>query len=158
MKKNLIYLPLFISCLFFSCKGSVNHKDSFFYDFDQEGMKPDLEYIFYPFERIENISSDSIFSLTLSIRYSNILHLQRLPLNIEFASFENDSIRNIKINVPLFDDKDSYKGKGNFGLYESDYTFLHNQKFEDGFFVSVSTSEKETHGILSLGIVIDPKN
>lgn len=114
-------------------------------------MKPGLEYMFYPFEELKD--SVAVINIDLSLRYSDLCELKSLPLLVEYASLENDSIRQMTIQLPLFNDEGELDGKGNFGVYEKKLSLFKNLKREEGFFISVSTPEIKTNGILSLGIV-----
>ena len=111
------------------------------------------EYTFYPFDEIDSKYSKGLFDLYVSLRYTEACKLNYLPLKIEFASLEKDSIKEKSLNIPLFDDRGNYKGRGNLGIYESEVILENKQPFEEGFFISISTTETDTEGIISLGII-----
>lgn len=117
-------------------------------------MTPKAEYIFHPMDDVKN---DSLLNIYIAVRYSDLSTLKYLPLDMEFASLDNDSIKNLKIKVPMFDDKNSNEGKGSFGIYETRCLSLQTKK-EEGFYISLSTPETDTRGILSLGVICESQN
>lgn len=143
----------FILSFLLSCEKSEDRKTTFFYDFDQEGMIPGFEYVFYPFEDSLELRNKNNNFLDLKIRYSDKCNIRTLPLNLEISSLQRDTLQTISIEVPLFNEEDSMEGKGNFGVYETSLPLLKNVPVEESFFVSVFTPETKTQGILSIGIV-----
>lgn len=115
-------------------------------------MKPDTEYIFYPFENMTANDSISNYEIILSLRITDQCLIKNFPLNIEFASLQNDSIQNKKLNFSLFNEENQKIGKGNFGIYQYKKTLIDKIKPEEGFFITLSTPEQNTQGIISLGI------
>lgn len=149
----ILLIPLLIHT---SCKKSEDLEESCFYDFDREGMKPDLQYIFNPFKDFQDslkINEKEIYSIDLIIRYSELCELRKIPLDVEYASLDNDSLKTKRIEISLYDESDYIEGKGNYGIYDVTVPFLKHQVVEKGFYISISTPEKSTHGILSLGII-----
>lgn len=142
-------MMLLSALVFLSC-GS---KNSEFYDYGSEGLQPEVEYIFYPFDSLHSHKADlSSKELLLLIRYSELCDLKELPLSVEWSSLEQDSVRECKIKVPLFNQENTYIGKGNFGIFETTYPLMVIDKPQEGLYISLSTQEKETKGILSLGV------
>lgn len=154
MKKihNLFLLGFICATLILSIACSDKLQKNFFYDLGEEGMIPDKQYLFSPFDSLF-FDKDSFYKIDLSIRYSDNCHIKKLPLEIEYSSLNKDSIYKKKFMVALFDDEDHFKGKGNFGVYEDIIPLLENQPAEEGFFISVSTPDKKTAGLISLGII-----
>lgn len=151
---NTSYLLFFIiSNVIFSSCIDINIRESTYVDFNGKGMTTHEEYTFYPFDDIDSKYSKGLFDLYVSLRYTEACKLNYLPLKIEFASLEKDSIKEKSLNIPLFDDRGNYKGRGNLGIYESEVILENKQPFEEGFFISISTSETDTEGIISLGII-----
>lgn len=148
---SLIFL---LGIINISCKENMNIKSTEFYDFTQEGMVPKLEYIFYPFKECEDSASVD-YDLYLLLRYSDNCNLKELPLNIEYSSLSEDSVKNMHLKLDLFDRDDKKNGKGNFGIFETECLLLKNQKYQEGFFISVSTEELRTRGVLSMGVLTE---
>lgn len=136
-----------------SCIKNKDYKEGSYFVFDEKGMFPYREYTFYPFEKFEGSSPKNVFSIFISLRYTDSCNLKFLPLKIEYASLVKDSIIEKNINIPLYDDNGLFKGKGNLGIYESEISLIKKQHFEEGFFISISTPETNTEGIISLGII-----
>lgn len=147
----LIFIIILIALS--SCIKNSEIKEATFVNFGENGLQPNEQFTFYPFEKIKHPNSKDDYSISISIRYLDICELKYLPLKIEYASLENDSIIEKKIIIPLFDNNGIYKGKGNLGLYESETDILSSQPFENGFFVSITSPEVKTQGILSLGVI-----
>ncbi|MCH5235709.1 MAG: hypothetical protein J1E16_10480 [Muribaculaceae bacterium] len=131
----------------------MDNKEGNYILFGDKGMAPHREYTFYPFESIDKNLSKDLFSISISLRYTDSCKFKFLPLKVEYASLVNDSIIEKNIKIPLFDDNGRYKGKGNLGIYESEISLINNQPFEEGFFISLSTFETKTEGIISLGVI-----
>ena len=152
----------FLSCAFLcgiliSCV-DPHKRESFFYDLGEEGLIKDHQYVFYPLSEFSDSLQNSFFKIDVSVRYKSSCRLKELPLKIEYSSLEADSVYDTKIQIPLFGDDDSLKGKGNYGLYDETVTLFKSHPFEEGFFISISSTEEDTHGIISLGIVCDINN
>lgn len=147
--KSILFLSVLI---FISCVKKSEFIDSSYYDFGEKGMIPDREYIFYPFEKTKEVI-DKELTFYITVRFSDRCGLKSIPLSVEYGSLDDDQINNSEFTIPLFDDYGNSKGKGNWGIYEVELPFLKDKKYEEGFFISLSTQEKDTHGILSLGII-----
>lgn len=153
MYRNLIIF--FPFCIFlFSCSTQPEQSRSSFIDFDDSGMLANKEYLFQPFDSISPSIANNLYDLYLELRYSNVCRIKQLPIDIEIGSVWDDSIINKKINLKLFDKDDNFQGKGNFGVYEISANIIDSIKIKDGFFISVSTPESNTKGIISLGTLI----
>lgn len=158
--KTVIRFVFIYSLIFLcsGCKDASEIKESVFYNFDDQGMKNNFEFIFQPFETIPSGSRNQIYDISIELRYSNKCILKSLPLNVEFASLESDTIFKQRIIIPLFDDEDNFQGKGNFGVFEANHILMKNQPFEDGFYINITTPEADTHGILALGVTLRNQN
>lgn len=154
MKRIFIYSFLWL-CFLIALGGCQNNKThwSEFYNFGSNGMGKETEYVYYPFGDSITLKDNNIYSIDIVARYSQECQLTNLPLKIEYASLINDSIKQSQLLLPLFDKENKIVGRGNFNVYESSVNFLKNLNSEDGFFMSISTIEESTKGILSLGIV-----
>lgn len=141
--------------LLFACKQKDMVSQSVFQEFGSEGMVPLKEYVFLPFDSLVSSSSDSVFDISIAVRYSDRCRLRDLPLNVETVSFSADTIFFSNISVPLFDAEDSLEGKGNFGIYEQTYPLLKHQKPDERLSIAVSSHEKLLEGILALGVIIE---
>ena len=117
-------------------------------------MLKNVEYIFNPFNDSIVLKDDKDYKVALIIRYSDECKVKSLPLNIEYASLVNDSIKEKKIVLPLFDEQKYNNGKSNFGVYESEYLLFECQAPEDGFFISIVSPTSDIEGLLSLGIIL----
>lgn len=138
-----------------SCVKVSEFDESIFFDMENHHMGKDVEYIFKPFEKLsEEKCKGKFFLVELAVRYSDICDLQSLPLDIEYASLAHDSIKNLRILMPLFNEADEMQGKGNFGVFQSGQILLKKQPYEEGFFISVSSPVEDTQGIVSLGITL----
>lgn len=155
MKRHKLSGWLSVALIFLSnvaCTRSTMNFYSFFYDFGSEGMVPDLEYTFHPFEDKEDDNKGNMYSYTLVVRFNDSCKITDLPLEIEKGSLESDSIQTFDILVPLFDPSGRVSGKGNYSIYETMVPLKKDSPYEEGLFFSVSTKETETKGLLSLGI------
>lgn len=156
--KNL-YLFLLSSILlsFLSCHHNPEAINVSFHNFGPNGMMPDEEYIFSPFE---NLDYDSLiiskYDISLIIRYSDKCRIKQLPLKIESSSFNFDTIYNSEISAILFDDKNKNSGKGGLGSYETIIPFRDNESFDKGLSLAISTPEKNAQGIIALGVICNP--
>lgn len=152
------------------CRDESQPQISQFYDFDGRGMIPDLEYVFSPFDSIGiveksrymgiNSYSDSSYSkpptgdyeVAISFRYNHKCDLKSLPLSFEWGSLGEDSIRHGDIFID-FPSPAEGRAKGNFGLYETNKTIIKKCRGEEGLYIAVSTPEKQTRGLVSMGVV-----
>ena len=66
-----------------------------------------------------------------------------------------DTIKNYEIKLNLFDDSGLTEGKGSYGIYESKYEMMSLDHIYKDFFLSVSTIEEKTQGLISLGVVCE---
>ena len=156
MKNFALFIHLiFVSILFVACDRIQHSKISSFYEFADSEMVPGKEYLLCPFEENEAAKSDSLFSFKVSLRYSDKCRLKNFPVNVEISSLEADSIINMFLEIPLFDEAGVRYGKGNFGIYESDHVLFRRRKIEEGECFTVSTPEKNTAGIISIGIIAE---
>lgn len=144
-------LLLFVAC--FSCSDNKIPYNSEFYDFGHKGMEARKEYLFYPFKDQEDSTSKKSYNINLILRYSDKCEIKCLPLDVEAGSLWRDSLLHARIPVRLFDDEDNVAGKGNYGVFETEVPVLHTDSIMDGMYISISTLEKHTDGIVSLGIV-----
>ncbi|MCH5231429.1 MAG: hypothetical protein J1F43_06500 [Muribaculaceae bacterium] len=119
-------------------------------------MTPDKEYLFTPFD---GISFDSIqkpdYSVELIVRYSDRCAIKELPLKFETISIFNDSIIERELKVKLFNDDDEISGSGNYGIYQTQIPLFPKVLADENFFITFSTPERITSGLLSLGVKLD---
>lgn len=119
-----------------------------------------MVYEFMPFDSL--LYKDSLlkfdYNLFLIVRYTEKCRLKNLPLNIEYASLNRDSVISLNINIPLYNSNGRPVGYGNYGLYETSYALLEKINPEEGFYIAVKTHEENTPGINSLGIVCRKQN
>lgn len=151
LRRSLLFFPLLF---LFSCREKIGIQNIEFYDFGKKGMLKNVEYIFNPFNDSIVLKDDKDYKVALIIRYSDECQVKSLPLNIEYASLVNDSIKEKKIVLPLFDEQKYNNGKSNFGVYESEYLLFERQAPEDGFFISIVSPTSDIEGLLSLGIIL----
>lgn len=124
-----------------------------FIEFDGNGMTPDVEYMLNPFDSISKEFIDKDFSLSLDIRYNEGCEIRTLPLIIQYPDLLQDTIVKKEISMPLFNKEDRAMGIGNYGIYESNLLLIDNIKSSDTFFISISTREPHTSGIISIGVI-----
>lgn len=156
-KGKIPFLLISLFLIMIACRKSNGFKEAIFYDFNETGMIPRKEYVYYPFENIKNDSlSSEKYDLTLVVRYSEFSVLKYLPLTIEYSSLNRDSIIETKLKIPLYLDDNNLVGHGGLGIFQTEMKILNNLKYENEFFISVSTLEEDSHGILSLGVVLQP--
>ena len=154
-KKIIDILPLFYLLILIGgllgCDNKNRDSSFLFFDFGNEGMISGREYIFYPNDSsyFPPHNNDAVFYLL--IRYTDNCKINSLPVSIEYTSLMNDSTTVNFIDIPLFDDTDKFLGKGNFGVYER--LFPLNLKISADSYISVLTQEKNTTGIISLGLL-----
>ena len=146
----IIGLSLFVT----SCTDSTNQNFISYINYGKEGMIPCQEYIFDKFDSTFIKENDSSLSVFLTIRYNDETNIQNLPLKIEWPD-DSDSIHDKEFIIPLFNKDDVLEGKGNYGIFENNYFLFNVIKPDDTFFISVSTTEKNTSGILALGILLE---
>lgn len=155
--KNQIFLfSLFFGLFFISgCKKTLIEDYSVFYDLGEEGMKPKMEYLFYPFKNIINDSIPKNLKVYLVTRYHENTPINYLPLELEYYDSNLDTIKNYEIKLNLFDDSGLTEGKGSYGIYESKYELMSLDHLYKDFFLSISTIEEKTQGLISLGVVCE---
>lgn len=129
-----------------------------FIAFGEEGIQPDYDYIFHPIDTTEKKTSKDDADINLILRYNQVCNIRNIRFNIESSSLDMDSISKFEISVPLFDHNDEKAGKGGMGIYEIKYPLLKISLPQDGLYVGISTPEKNTRGILSLGVTVEEKN
>lgn len=163
MSKKLLH-PLslgFLILLIFlmgSCYKNPILSHSFFYELGEEGLSQNQEYVFFPFEQMDKDTLGLKYDFFLIIRFSDRYKLKYLPLEIESSDLNCDTIIKEVINLNLFDNDNQLIGKGNFGIFERKILLKKKQLFDESAFVAISTKEKATEGILSLGLLTLPSN
>ena len=155
--KNLFSLCLLFISILCWCTSKIPSSDSeneysIFIDFSHRGMEPKMEYLFDSFGSLPGDSIGKNCCIDIAVRYSDMCNLKALPLNIEVIS-QTDSISNYKIDFPLFNTYDTKAGKGNFGIYEKKLPLFSKPISSQVLQIAISTNEKNTKGILSLGII-----
>lgn len=149
------FIFLFLFAILLSCSDRSQSNNSKFYNFDHNGMLSDFEYLFAPVDTVsENLDKNSILP-TLIIRFNDKCQIKKLPLSLEYSSMMADSIFKSEIEIPLFNDRGVIKGRGNFGIYEASIPLNLEINDPDGFYLTVSTPEKITEGILALGVMFN---
>lgn len=159
MKK---YIPFLFSLFLIGC-GNLTHQIpeknfSVFIDFGEEGLIPEKNYLFDNLDSLANVSKLKNGVLEICVRYTDRCKIKNLPLNVEYSSLSSDSIYSKSIEINLFDNEDNVKGKGNFGIYETVFPVISDINFKDALYISISTTENLTSGILSLGVKGISKN
>lgn len=137
-----------------ACRRDDNFIHSEFQDLSVSGLEADREYLFYPFNFLESSAKDSLFNIFADLRYTDRCSIQQLTLKMEYSSLSEDSIMAKNFTLNLFEDKEGAVKKGKYGIFEQKVLLLSNQKYEEGFFVSLSSKESIDQGIISLGIII----
>lgn len=155
--KSLIILIFLTFLLNGACREtSINHKIDFI-DFGHVGMIPSEQYIFQPFKEIENDSLNiNKYDISIILRYTDKCSLKFLPLQIEASSYNYDSIYNYKLEAILFEDDTTFTSNKNYGLYETEILLLVAETYDEGLNLAISTYEKDTKGIISLGLNCSP--
>ena len=149
---------IFTSLIFIGCKKDVSPTKSDFYDFNEGGMTPDMEYVFVPSEELTKESIDHNYCVNLIVRYLDSCSISALPLNIESNFNDTDSICIVNMEIPLFSENGVPIGKGNFGLFDISIPLFNDVKVSDISFISISTPEKHTQGIISIGVSYQNSN
>lgn len=140
-----------------SCQRIELYGSSEFVDFDHSGFTPGKEYLFVPFENlVDSQFKDSLFNVSVAIRYSANCPLKSVPLSVEYYSPEVDSIVNLKINVNLFGKDNDPLGKGHYGIYELLFPLLKEMKPIEDFTISLMSQQANGEGIAAFGVVADP--
>lgn len=152
MKALIFCFFINLLLLFTACHHNNANKDFIFISLGEEGMIPDKQYVFQPFDSLKNLDKNEIYDINLVIRFSESCHINQLHLGYEYSSPECDSIFNDKVTVPLFNDKDGFIGKGNFTIYQTQIPLLRKIPFQEGFFIAFQSLTKNTKGILDIGI------
>lgn len=139
---------------------NLNNRDStsIFYEFDNEGPGKNTEYLFNPFDSVSTYRAKENFDIILEVRYNGLCKIKTLPIAMEAAGFENDSVIAHELQIPLFDTEDIALGKGKMGVYEIYYPLFDNLRPSETFFISLSTPLEDTQGIISWGIIARNKN
>ena len=154
MKRFVKYYFIIIILIFLnSCINKDLKSFSSYEDFNGQGMVPYREYMFFPFKEMEKYKDTENFSISIEVRYSDKCNIRYLPLKVEYSSLERDTIDTSLINIPLFDANGQNTGKGNYGIFDYRVNVLPHQKPEEGFFMALSTEERNTNGILALGVI-----
>ena len=135
------------------CSRDFSKENASFVNFGGEGLEPGREIVFYPFRNTRLDSIDTRYDVDLVVRYVDKCSLKSLPINVETSSCNADSISNRHFTIDLFDDSGNYSGKGNFGFYEKVVPLLEAKSYDEGMLIAVSTTEENTRGIVSLGVV-----
>lgn len=157
MKRKLNFL-FFISVIFFaisfcqSCSDTSKFSGADFYEFGSEGLTTDFAYVFSPFKDLDSDSIPGDYSLAMIIRYSNKMNMAEIPLEIEWWDKKENTF--IKKNI-LFQliSENEIKGKGNFGIYESEKNILSVHDPEKDFYVNIKSSKSDIKGIITLGVI-----
>lgn len=159
MNKKYFTLLLGFLLLFYNagCSEKQNFCKSEFIEFNESGMIPGKEYLFSQLNDSSCLSSSKLFNIVLTIRYTDQCEINVLPLSVDYLSTQTDSIENISIMTPLFDNRGENLGVGNFGFYENEIPLFESRLPHDEFFVSIKTDEPKTKGIISAGIIIKEK-
>lgn len=158
--KKPVLSSLFLCFIFLlGCASTANQNNALFYDVGEDGLIPDYSYEFSNLDSLlDESSKDSKYNLFLELRFSDRCKIQTLPLKIEFFSLQSDTIFNFDTDINLFSDNDKFTGKGNFGIYENKIPVWTCKKIPEGLTFSVSTPEKNTDGIISIGIIYSKCN
>lgn len=153
---SLSWISLFIT-FFTGCRSDSASGYSSFMDFDDKGLSPGMQYMILPVENIdEDILKDTKFSTSLVVRYTDKCKIRELPLNLEYILNRGDSIGSEDIKLTLFDKEEDYFGRGNYSLYQKEIKLADSILLDDDAFVSIATFDKNTAGIVSMGIVCRP--
>ena len=149
------FIVFLILVLSYSCAKNKNELNGSFYDFNDKGIETAREYVFYPFMKMSRDSLEfNKYDLMMVVRYSDKCEVKELPVNIEISSYNKDSISFNRLSLVLFDDENLFLNKKGFGFYEVSFPVLENIPFDEGLTIAISTKEKETRGIVALGIIV----
>lgn len=155
MKKVfIISILLYFLVSSISCQKSDNIHSNIFIDFGKEGLIQNKEYAIQSSLDSVLFSKKNHSSINLVVRYTDSCKIKTLPLQVETILSSDDSIKNFKVELELFDDYGKNKGSGNFGIYEIKYPLIENNRIDHEFKISIMTEEKQTEGIISLGITV----
>ena len=149
---NFVFIYFIFIFIFLACKRNERFLEAEFYDLGKEGLLPGLDYIFYPFKDSLKFSDDKLYSIDIAVRYTDAYKLKSLPLWVEYASLNSDTVNKTFIELPLFEEHEN-KELSHYGIYETDYVLLPEQSADEGFFISISSEQPSTSGIISLGII-----
>lgn len=153
MRINLPLLFLAFALSLAACGRNHQRHNVSYVNVGDDGLIPDMEYVFNPFDSLNSIDKTRAFDIFLLLRYSEICKIQSLPVEIETGSLASDNFKSENFNVDLFGKKQQDEAKGSFGIYELSYPLFRNLKPDEGFFLSVKTPEKNTSGIYAIGIL-----
>ncbi|MCH5229825.1 MAG: hypothetical protein J1F12_07540 [Muribaculaceae bacterium] len=121
-------------------------------NFDAEGLKSSIEYTLAPVKTFNLKDSANYCSLYIMVRYTDSCLIRQLPLSVEYSLANSNAVSTDKINIPLFDQEGVSYGHGNLTLYETSYLLKENAQIDNCFYLSFETPEKNTEGIISVGI------
>lgn len=137
---------------FWACN-SENNSTVEFINFGNSGMVAFQEYVFRPYDRFNTDTvAEFVKSISIIVRYSENCNIKSLPLKIEALYKADEPIITDTIKVDLFDNSGHKKGKGNFGIFQTRYLLKQNQPIDPLSFISISTSESATPGVIALGV------
>lgn len=148
----------FLVAIFLMVVGSAcqpSHCYIHFQDLGASGLVPDKEYVFKPFEKSDKKNLNGTFKIDIAVRYNDKCTLETLPLNIEISSFNSDSISNLNLKIPLFDNKEEGSAKGSYGIYEAVVPLTADQNYDEGLTIALASPEKDSNGIIAIGIICD---
>lgn len=124
-----------------------------FINLEHHNMVPDYVYEFHPFEYIPDDSLENKrFDIGIIVRYSDKCEIKELPLRVEYMLNLQDSLVAVDKTTILFDDSDEKLGKGNYGIFETDFELVKDVVLDNNFMIYVSTPQQGATGIISLGV------
>lgn len=139
-----------------SCHYPLSSEKFIISDLGTEGLQKDLEYFFQPFDSVNVLNKNQKYYISIYTRFNETCKINSLPLNIEWSENIEDTIHDLKISLPLFD-KFNSNGKGNYGIFETEVPLIILNSPDTTFFVNISTPEKDTRGIIALGLICRTK-
>ena len=128
-------------------------------EFDERGMIKDNDYIFYPFKNSSVLDEDTL-EVILSVRFDLECKISELPIKAEYLDSSIPEVIIKEIFFELFTENkpEHSPDKIDLGVYEEKKTIISNLVPDKDFFISLSTDQKDTKGILSIGVITKPKD
>lgn len=147
----LFFLLTILSCRKIKLEPALPGYSNFI-EFGNQGMMRNTQYDFFPFDSIDVDTINKLFDFNLEVRFNERCRIQSLPLLLEYRIKANEDIMEKNISLILFTPSGKPVGSGSYGLYEVSVPLLDSIAYSDAFFISVSTPENNTDGIISLGV------
>ena len=153
------YIPLkifyfFLSTFFVACGDSYDIVSSRYINLGNDGISQGTEYLFDNLLDTLTYNQNKGYNILLSIRYSDLCDIAKIPLEMEYGSVNTDTVTQKSIEINLFDKSGKPIGKGNFGCYEETSKIFSDIVIDECFFISLCCKQHSIPGINSIGIII----